>query len=143
MVALPKKECRCMPDPITIGGLVAAAISAGAGEAGKAALGGAAKDAYQALKSAASRLLGPAVDQLEARPESEARAVVIAELFEEQPEPAQAELQRLAEALHVALDAEGRGATVDNRITVIASGTNAVAAGRDAIVGSSRQPRDK
>lgn len=63
-------------------------------------------------------------------------------MIAEQPDPAQAELRQLAEALREALAAEGRGATIDNRITVIASGANAIAAGRDAIVGGP-DPRPK
>ena len=53
--------------------LVAAALAAGAIEAGKAALGAAAKDAYDKLKALAARALGPSVAQLEAKPESQNR----------------------------------------------------------------------
>ncbi len=58
-----------MPDPITVGSLVAAMLAAGAAEAGKAALGAAAKDAYAALRSAAAGVLGPALGWLEKKPE--------------------------------------------------------------------------
>ena len=94
-----------MPDPITVGSLVAAAIAAGAVEAGK----GVAKDAYEGLKELASRVLGPDVVQLEAAPDSKGRAVVVAELVEKQPEPVRMELAQLAEALRSALGAEGKG----------------------------------
>lgn len=99
-----------MADLVTVGSLVAAALSAGAIEAGKVTLGGAAKDAYEKLRSAVSRLFGPAVAQLEEKPGSEPRKSVVAELVDEQPEVAKAELGDLADALRKALEAEGRGA---------------------------------
>jgi hypothetical protein len=125
-----------MPEPITVtvGALVAGALSAGATEAGKAVLGQAAKDAYAALRSAAARVLGSAVARLETKPESEDLAAVVREDVEAQPAEVQAELLALAEALKAALAAEGRAGTIDNRITVIASGANSIAAGRDANV---------
>jgi hypothetical protein len=129
-----------MADPITIGGLVAAALAAGAVEAGKGVLGAAAKDAYEALKGAAHRLIGGAVDELEKKPESNSRAGVVAEEVDEAPGAVQAELRQLAEALREALTAEGKGATIDNRITVIATG-GSVAAGRDVNIGA-MPPRD-
>ena len=97
-----------MPDPITIGSLVAAALAAGAAEAGKAVLGQAAKDAYDKLKSAAARVLGAAVGRLEKKPESDDLAAVIADDVAAQPAEVQAELRALAEALKAALAAEGR-----------------------------------
>lgn len=129
-----------MADPITLGSLIAAALAAGASEAGKAALGAAAMDAYQALKAAAGRLLGPAAEQLEARPDSEHRAGVVAELVDELPDPDRHALGQLAEALRAALAAEGRGATIDNSVTVTASGAGAIAAGRDVTVGLPPKP---
>jgi hypothetical protein len=119
-----------MPEPLTVGSLVAAALAAGATEAGKGLLGGVANDAYEKLKSVAGRVLGSSVTQLEAKPDSNNRAGVVAELVEEQPEPTQAELRQLAEGLREALAAEGLGATIDQRITVIAT-HGGVAAGRD------------
>jgi hypothetical protein len=122
-----------MSDPITIGSLVAAALGAGAAEVGKAVLGQPVRDAYEALRAAASRVIGPAVAQLETKPDSNNRAGVVAELVEEQPEPVQAELRQLAEALRAALASEGRSASIDNRITVIAT-HGGIAAGRDVNV---------
>lgn len=110
-----------MPDPITVGALVAAALAAGAAEAGKAVLGQAARDAYDRLKAAAAGFLGPALGMLEKNPESDDLAAGVAEAVDGQPDPVRAELRRLAEELRAALTAEGRGATVDNRITVIAT----------------------
>ena len=125
-----------MPDPITAGSLVAAMLAAGAAEAGKAVLGPAARDAYGALKAAAARVLGPALGWLEKKPESDDLAAGIAEEVARQPEPVRAELAALAEALKSALAAEGRAGSIDNRITVIASGANSIAAGRDVNIGS-------
>lgn len=96
-----------MADPITLGALIATALASGASEAGKAALGAAAKDAYEALKSATRRLLGPAAEQLESRPDSNPRAV--AKLADDLPETDRNGLATLAEALSRALVAEGRG----------------------------------
>jgi hypothetical protein len=126
-----------VPEPLTVGMLVAAALAAGAG---KGLLGGVSKDAYENLKAFAGRILGTAVNQLEARPGSDNRAGVVAELVEEQSEPVQAELRHLAEVLRSALSGEGRGALIDNRISVVASGTNSIAAGRDANVGARPVP---
>jgi hypothetical protein len=123
-----------MPDPITTGSLVAAMIAAGAAEAGKAALGQTARDAYDALKSAAARVLGPALGWLEKQPASDDIAAGVADEIANQPAEVQAELRALAEALKAALAAEGRAGTIDNRVTVIASGANSIAAGRDANV---------
>jgi hypothetical protein len=125
-----------MPDPITTGSLVATMLAAGAAEAGKAALGQAARDAYAALKSAAARVLGPAAGWLEKKPASDDIAAGVAEEVAAQPEAVRAELAALAEALKAALAAEGRAGTIDNRITVIASGANAIAAGRDVNIGA-------
>ena len=124
-----------MPEPITTGALVAAALSAGAGALGKEVVGAAVKDAYAALKAAVGRWAAPNVEQLEAKPDSDARAGVLAELVDEQPEAARTEVRALAEALRDALVAEGRGAVVDNRITVIAD-RGSIAAGRDVNLGA-------
>jgi hypothetical protein len=125
-----------MPDPITVGSLVAAMLAAGAAEAGKAALGEATRDAYDALRSAAARVLGPAAGWLEKKPDSDDLAAGVAEQVAAQPDAVRTELAALAEALKAALAAEGRAGTIDNRITVIASGANAIAAGRDVTIGS-------
>ena len=118
-----------MPDPITVGALVAAALGAGAAEAGKAVLGQAARDAYDKLKSAAGAVLGPALAMFEKKPDSDDLAAGIAEAVAAQPAQVQAELGQLAEAVRAALAAEGRAASIDNRITVIASGAGTIAAG--------------
>jgi ABC-type nitrate/sulfonate/bicarbonate transport system substrate-binding protein len=76
------------------------------------------------------------VGRLETKPDSEDLAAVVREDVEAQPAEVQAELRALAEALKAALAAEGRAGTVDNRITVIASGANSIAAGRDVNIGS-------
>lgn len=94
-----------MPDPIvSVGNLVAAALAAGAAEAGKAAFDQTARDAYEALKPAAARVLGP-VATLEKEPESDDLAADIAEEVERQSAKEQDKLKRLAEALKGALAA--------------------------------------
>jgi hypothetical protein len=119
-----------MPEPVTAGALVAAALAAGASEAGKAALGAVARDAYEALKTAASRLLGPALTMLEKKPDSDDLAAGVAETVDAAPAPDREALRALAETLRETLAAEGRGATIDNRVTVIAT-HGSMAAGRD------------
>lgn len=121
-----------MPDPITIGALVASALGAGAAEAGKVVLGQAAREAYDKLKSATGTVLGPALAMFEKTPDSDDLAAGIAEAVAGQSAQVQAELGQLAETLRAALAAEGRAASIDNRITVIASGARSIAAGRDA-----------
>ena len=86
--------------------------------------------------AAAARLLGSAATRLENKPESEDLAGVVADDVAAQPAEVQAELRALAEALRSALAAEGRASSIDNRITVIASGAGAMAAGRDLNIGS-------
>lgn len=102
-----------MPDPVTIGALVAAALSAGAVEIGKTALGGPAKDAYEGLKAMVARWAGPDVAALETTARdgksTGRREAVVAEIVDERPEAERAEVRALAEALSNALEAEGRG----------------------------------
>lgn len=129
-----------MPDPITIGALVAGALGAGAAEAGKAVLGEVARDAYEKLKSATGAILGPALAMFEKKPDSDDLAAGVADAVAAQPAQVQAELGQLAEALRAALVAEGRAGSIDNRITVIALGAGALAAGRDLHVGSIGTP---
>lgn len=105
-----------MVEPITTGALVAAALAAGASTIATGALGAAGKDAYEKLKSLISRIAGSEVARLEAKPDSENRAGVVAELVDERAEAEKAELLALAEQLRAALTAEGHGAAVDNRM---------------------------
>lgn len=123
-----------MGEPVTIGVLAAAALSAAAGAVGKEAASAAVKDAYAALKAAVAKWAGPNVKQLEAKPESEARAEVLAEIVDDQNDECKAEIKRLAEALQTELQNVGYGATVDNRITVLAD-RSSIAAGRDLKTG--------
>ena len=73
---------------------------------------------------------------LERKPESDDLAGRHRRGVAAQPAQVQAELAPLAEALRAALAAEGRAGSIDNRITVIASGAGAMAAGRDLNIGS-------
>lgn len=107
-------------DPITVGALAAAALSAGAGEAGKAVLGKAAGDAYTALKSLLTGWAAPDVAALEARAReggtTKAREAVLAEAIDARPQPERDEARALAEALSAALTAEGRGGALATTI---------------------------
>ena len=132
-----------MPDPITVGSLVAAALAAGAAEAGKAALGAAAKDAYAKLKSAGSRLLGSAVAQLEAKPDSGNRIGTVAELVDEQPDLAKTELRELADALRKALEAEGRGAGLGAIFNQFNAGRDQYVAQSGGTINIDRRGRDE
>lgn len=127
-----------MADPVTIGTLAAAALSAGAGALGKEVVGAVIKDAYTALKGKLAGLIGNSdVDKLEADPESRGRALTLSEEVDKQPDAARDEIKALAEALQAALQAAGQGAVVDNRITQInvSADRGGIAAGRDVNLG--------
>ena len=121
-------------DPITIGALAAAALTAGAGEAGKAVLGQAARDAYDRLRTLVADWAAPDVAALEARAQEGAstktREAVLAEAIDARPEADRAEARTLAEALSADLAAEGRGAA-------LAAMVNTFKAGRDQYVAQS------
>ena len=109
-----------MPDPVTTGALVAAALTAAAPIIGKDVVGPAVKDAYAALKSAISRWAAEDVDKLEAKPDSPARAAVVAEAVDDAPEPDRAALRDLVDQLRAALAAAGQAeaaATITNTFT--------------------------
>lgn len=107
-------------DPITIGTLAAAALAAGATEAGKAVLGAAARDAYDMLKSVVAGWAAPDVDDLESKARkgapTKAREAVVAETIDARPEPDRDEVRALAVALSEALKAEGRGGALATTI---------------------------
>lgn len=107
-------------DPVSIGTLAAAALSAGAVEAGKAMLGKAAGDAYTALRALVGGWAAPDVAALEARARdgasTDAREAALAEAIDARPQPDLAEVRVLAEALAAALTAEGRGAGLDSMV---------------------------
>lgn len=105
-----------MSDPVSIGAIVAAALSAGATEAGKSVLPTVVNDAYHALKSTVLRLIGSDVERLEANPDSEARKGVVAELVDEQPEPEKIELRVLVAALTQALERDGMHISHENML---------------------------
>ena len=125
-----------MPEPVslTIGALVAAALSSGAAEAGKAVLGAAAKDAYDKLKTLVGRWAGNDVAALETRAQegkpTRKPQGVVAEAIDARPEQERDAARTLAEALSAALTAEGRGAA-------LATVVNNFNAGRDQYVAQS------
>ena len=127
-----------MDEPVTTGAFVAGVLAAGASALAKGALGAAGKDAYKALKALVTRIAGPNVEQIEAKPDSDARAEVLAELVEEQIQVSAIDgvaLQNAAEQLRQALLSDGHSALVDKRVTVIAT-HGGMAAGRDQYFGA-------
>jgi hypothetical protein len=87
-----------MADPITVGMLVAGALSLGS-EAVKTAVGEIVKDAYRALKAKLPVGAAGDVAELEKTPNSDARKAVIAEVVSNLPAKDQEELHDLAQAL--------------------------------------------
>ena len=88
-----------MPDPITVGVLVAGALSLG-GEAVKAGVvGEAVEDAYNALKARVAIWAAGDVAELDKTPNSEPRKAVIAEVVNNLPAKDQDELRGLAQVL--------------------------------------------
>jgi hypothetical protein len=109
-----------MPDPVTLGGLVAAALSM-AGEATlKGAVGEAVKDAYKALKEKASHWASNDVEALEQTPTSTTRQAVIAEIVDARPRDDQEPLPALAETLVAALKKHAAATGLDiGRLTAL------------------------
>jgi hypothetical protein len=92
-----------MPDPVTLGALIAAALSM-AGEATlKGAVGEAVKDAYKALREKVSHWAFNDVEALEQTPTSTTRQAVIAEIVDARPRDDQEPLRALAETLVAAV----------------------------------------
>jgi hypothetical protein len=95
-----------MPDPVTIGALVATALGM-AGEAMlKGAVGEATKDAYKALRDKASRWLGNDLTELERAPASDGRRAVVSEILDRLPPGDVESLHASAQELVATLKAE-------------------------------------
>jgi len=92
-----------MPDPISIGALVALVLSTAAEEVVKDTVEDATKGAYKVLKEKLSRLGSAEVDALEKSPGSIGRKLVVAELVDAQSKNEQESFVALAEALAVAM----------------------------------------
>lgn len=91
-----------MVDPVTavtVGSLVAGALSMTAEAVLKGAVGEAVKDGYKALKERVSHWASGEVTALEATPSSIGRQTVIAEIIDAQLEEDRKSLRALAEAL--------------------------------------------
>ena len=88
-----------MVDPVTVGSLVAGALSMAAEAVLKGAVGEAVKDGYKALKEKVSHWASGEVTALEATPSSIGRQTVIAEMIDAQSEEDRKSLRALAEAL--------------------------------------------
>lgn len=119
-----------MPELVTLGGLVAAALST-AGEATlKGAVGEAVKDTYQALKVRVSHWASHDVEALEKMPTSMSRQAVIAEIIDAQPKEDQEHLRALAEKLVAGLKRDALAAGLDiGRVTALEAhlgNTNAI-----------------
>jgi hypothetical protein len=88
-----------MPDPVTLGALVAAALSMGGEATLKGAVGEAVKDAYKLLKEKVSHWAFSDAEALEKTPASTTRQAVIAEIVNARPKEDQESLRVLAETL--------------------------------------------
>jgi hypothetical protein len=88
-----------MPDPVTLGALVAAALSMGGEATLKGAVGAAVKDAYKLLKEKVSHWAFSDAEALEKTPASTTRQAVIAEIVNARPKEDQESLRVLAETL--------------------------------------------
>ena len=88
-----------MPDPVTLGALVAAALSMGGEATLKGAVGEAVKDAYKLLKEKVSHWAFSDAEALEKTPASTTRQAVIAEIVNARPKDDQESLRVLAETL--------------------------------------------
>jgi hypothetical protein len=88
-----------MADPVTVGSLVAQALSVAADAVLKGAAGEAVKDGYRALKERVSRWASGDIVELEKTPSSAARQAVIAEIIDDQSEKDRESLRALAEVL--------------------------------------------
>lgn len=91
-----------MADPMTIGMLVAGALSLG-GEAVKAAISETVKDAYKALKDKLAVWAGGDVAEVENMPHSDARNAMIAKIVNNLPMEDQKKLRDLAHTLTIKL----------------------------------------
>lgn len=88
-----------MADLVTVGSLVAGALSMTAEALLKGTVGEAAKDGYEALKEKVSRWASGDIVELEKTPSSGPRQAVIAEIIDRQSEEDRELLRALAEAL--------------------------------------------
>lgn len=88
-----------MADPVTIGALIAWALSLGGEAIVKGAVGEAVKDAYKALKTKVSVWAAGDVAELEETPDSNTRKAVIAETVDRLSREDQESLRDLAQAL--------------------------------------------
>jgi hypothetical protein len=121
-----------MADPVTTGALVASALSVGGATFVKGFITEGAKDLYGQLRGRLVRLSAPAVESLEAKPESVNRQGVIAEIVDERDEGEKRELAMLARALIDALREQGKTAMQTNITVIATNGGNA--AGRDQTI---------
>jgi hypothetical protein len=96
-----------MPDPMTVGVVVAATLRLAAEAVVKSAVGEAVKDAYAMLKGKLSAWAASDVDALERQPSSTARQAVIAETVDSLPPGDKDALAKLAQILASELEKHG------------------------------------
>ena len=109
-----------MPDPVTLGALVAAALSMGGEATLKGAVGEAVKDAYKLLKENVSHWAFNDVEALEKTPASTTRQAVIAEIVNARPKEDQESLRILAKIFIEELKKEPSPIGIDmNRLTTL------------------------
>ena len=109
-----------MVDPVTVGSLVAGALSMAAEALVKGAVGAAVKDGYKALKEKVSHWASSDVMELEKAPNSATRQAVIAEIINAQSEDDRNSLRNLAEALVARLKESARAIGLDiGRLTAL------------------------
>jgi hypothetical protein len=88
-----------MADPITVGALVALALSSTAGEVFKSTVSEVVKDAYKALREKILPVAGHDIAALEKTPTSKARQEIIAELVDGLPADQREPIRALANQL--------------------------------------------
>jgi hypothetical protein len=109
-----------MPDLVTLGALVAAALGMAAEAALKGAVGEVVKEAYHALKEKVSGWASDDVKALEELPTSTARQAVIAEIVDAQLKDDREALRVLAETLVAALKKRAPATGLDiGRLTAL------------------------
>jgi hypothetical protein len=101
-----------MPDPVTLGGLAALALSMTAESMLKGTVGEAAKEAYHALKNKIAQWAGGDVAALEQTPASASRQAVIAEEIDRQSPEDRANIRSLAIALMDELEKRQRSGPI-------------------------------
>jgi hypothetical protein len=106
-----------MSDPVTLGVVVASALSMAAEAVVKSGVGEVVKDCYKALKDRVSQWASGEVATLEAAPSSKGKQLAVAEIIDAQTRDDKAGLRALADALIAKLKENASAIGVDiNRV---------------------------